>query len=172
MHRGELGTAKIGIVSLAHLPLNPGFRPSVIGWSLSPSHNGTKLCIIIEIFVISYSFRMVLTTTLTTFWRRTAKKDGVLQTTVAASHHHYPTMPSSHGGNNTRWYQLIVVYLCGQMGGTKAKAVMGRWRPPLCWKVHNVAALFLLVFCMLFYVETITVIAENRIKSIININIF
>jgi hypothetical protein len=97
-------------------------------------------------------------------------KDGILPTTVVASHH-YPTMPSP-GGNNTRWYQLIVVYLCGNMGGTKRRSwgmMEAAMMVETCilWRL-----IFVLVFCMLFYVETITVIAENRIISIININMF
>ncbi len=52
-----------------------------------------------------------------------------------------------------------------QVGCTKE--AVGQWRPPF---LNVCLALILLVFCVLFYVEAIAIVTENRLKSIINDN--
>jgi hypothetical protein len=53
------------------------------------------------------------------------------------------------------------------VGGTRV--ALG-WRRP-SWLKSVSSAHFVRVFCVLFYVDTITVFAENRLRSIINDNI-
>ncbi len=74
-----------------------------------------------------------------------------------------PTMPFP-GRNNSKWSWLIVVCLGAGWGARRPWDNGGRHG---C-KVHLV--LILLVFCVLFYMDAITAIAENRLRSIINYN--
>jgi hypothetical protein len=67
--------------------------------------------------------------------------------------------------NDSEWSLLIVVCL-----GTRWAALRRPWDDGSRHGQKMCLALILLVFCALFYVEAIAVIAENRLRSIINDN--
>jgi hypothetical protein len=75
-----------------------------------------------------------------------------------------PTMPSPDR-NDSKCSWLIVVCL-----GAKWVAPRRPWDDGGCHGRKVCLALILLAFCMPFYVEAIAVVAENRLRSIINDN--
>ncbi len=86
-------------------------------------------------------------------------------TTVVASHHYLTHPPLAE--TPIRWSWLVVVCLGA-----------GWVTPRLPWDDGSRhgwelrLALILLVYCVLFYVDPISVFAENRLRSIINDNFF
>jgi hypothetical protein len=73
-----------------------------------------------------------------------------------------PIMPFS-GRNSSKWSWLIDVCLGAIWGAPRQP-----WDNGGChgWKVC--LALILLVFCVLFYMDAVALVAENRLRSIIN----
>jgi hypothetical protein len=87
--------------------------------------------------------------------------------TMASADYHsgipsLPTMPSP-GGNNNQWSWMIVVCLGAGWVAPRRPWTMAAAMVDLC-----VCWLFLVVFCVMFYVDDIAVITENMLISISN----
>jgi hypothetical protein len=65
--------------------------------------------------------------------------------------------------NDSKWSWLIVVCLGAGWGAPRRWP----WDNGGCHGSKMCLALILLVFCVLFYVDTIAVVTENRLRSII-----